>query len=401
MPHFVSLRSVGVTTNASLRLPRLLLMISATAVALLGLRVAGTAVFTSTSAAAQALKPTVPFPSPVVEALSQAVEAERKQRGIPGLSVAVDHDGSRWTQGFGLADLENQVPATSRTIYRLASISKPVTAVAVMQLVEQGKIDLDAPIQTYVKAFPPKPHTITTRQLLAHMGGIRHYRNDEIASTRRYRNVVDALAIFRDDPLAVEPGTRFLYSTYGYSLLGAAVQEVSGEPFVEYLKRHIFAPAGMTAIRDDDALAIIPNRAAGYRKLRTGELVNSILADVSNKIPGGGLCATAEDLVRFAVAFESDMLVSAKTRREMTTVQKTRDGKPAAYGLGWGLARKSGEPFEVTHTGAQPRVSTILYTRPDDRVRIAIMANLEGVDLLPLSRALARIVLSETRPDAG
>lgn len=332
-----------------------------------------------------------------VAGIERAITEEMSRQRIPGLSVAVaTADEVRWTEGYGHSDLENFVPAKAATVYRLASISKPITAVAVMQLHQEGKLDLDAPIRKYVTGFPEKKWPVTARHLLGHLGGVRHYRGDEIASTRRYRSVTEALHIFKDDPLLHEPGTRFLYTTYGYNLLGAAVESIAGKPFMVYLKEKVFGPAGMGHIRDDDALVLIPNRAQGYRKNGLGVLENSILADVSNKIPGGGLCSTAEDLARFAVAVRTGKLLQGDLVAQMWSRQKTRDGAETTYGLGWSVSTRNGEK-EVAHGGGQPRVSTYLYLRPERRCAVALMSNLEGARLTELARKIADVVALGSR----
>jgi CubicO group peptidase (beta-lactamase class C family) len=335
------------------------------------------------------------LPPAVVSRAEAAIKAEMSRQNIPGLSVAVVAEGQlRWSAGYGFADLENQVPARAETVYRLASISKPITAVAVMQLAEAGKLDLDAPVQKYVPSFPQKQWPVTSRQLLGHLGGVRHYKGSEIGSTRRYLRTLDTLAIFKDDPLLHEPGTKYAYTTYGYNLLGAAVEGASGAAYLDYVREHIFKPAGMDRIRDDDAHAIIPNRAQGYRKNADGTLRNSDLADVSNKIPGGGFCSTVEDLARFAIAMQGDRLLKPATRTEMWTRQKLRDGSETTYGLGWSLGVRK-ERREVSHGGGQPRVATYLYTLPDQRCAVVLMTNLEGAQLPGLARQIADAVLAE------
>lgn len=330
--------------------------------------------------------------APVIVAKVDARVGEaRARRKIPGLSVAIYDGKAVWAKGYGLADVENDVPATADTMYRLASVSKPITAVAAMQLVEEGRIDLDAPIQTYVSEFPSKPWPVTSRQLLAHLGGVRHYKGDEAQSTKHYRNRRVPLFVFKDDPLVHEPGTRFLYTTYGYNLLGSAVEGADKRPFLETLKAKVFGPAGMATIRDDDTFAIIPRRAQGYRMSRDGRLENSALSDTSGKIPGGGLIAPAGDLARFARAVMAGELVKPETIDAMWTTQKTASGQPVGYGLGWGIGRHKGVR-EVSHGGAQARVSTILYLRPDQKVAVVVLANLEGLILLDLARDLADLV---------
>ena len=193
------------------------------------------------SAAAFAAGHAAPRPG-TVRAIERAIEAEMALQKIPGLSVAIGENLQlAWSRGFGIADLEDQAPVTPATVFRLASVSKPITAVAVMQLVERGKLDLDAPIERYVPAFPQKPWPVTVRELLSHLGGVRHYTSEaEVYSTRHYNDLTSPLAIFAADPLLCEPGTAFHYSTYGYNLLGAAVEAASGMRFANYLARRMF-----------------------------------------------------------------------------------------------------------------------------------------------------------------
>jgi CubicO group peptidase (beta-lactamase class C family) len=327
--------------------------------------------------------------------IQAVIKAEMARQGIPGLSAAIALDREvQWAEGFGKADLENSVPAKRSTVYRLASVSKPITAVAVMQLVEQDKIQLDAPVQEYIPAFPEKAWPLTTRHLLGHLGGIRHYRTrEEVNSTKRYVSLTEALEIFKDDPLLFEPGARYSYSTYGYNLLGCVVEGASGERFPDYLRERIFRPAGMESIRVDDVAEIIPHRAQGYLRVPDGPLLNSNLADTSNKIPGGGLCGTVVDLARFAIALQQGTLLKKSSIDLMFTRQRLAGGDLTEYGLGWFLQQANG-PLEVFHSGGQQRVSTFLYLLPSERLSVALMCNLERADLFRLARQIAGIVLN-------
>ncbi len=316
--------------------------------------------------------------------------AERK---VPGLTVAVAV-GRRlvWTKGFGLADVENAVPATSETMYRLASLSKPMTATAAMQLAERGKIDLDANVRRYVPSFPGKPWPITTRQLLAHLGGIRHYLpGEKFDATRRYVSVLEGLDPFKEDPLVHEPGTAFLYSTYGYTLVGAVVEAAAGMPFLDYMRENVWRRAGMESIRDDDSRVLIRHRALGYVRIENGELRNSEPADTSYKLPGGGLIAPASDMARFGAALQSGALVRPDTLIRMFAKQKARSGRLVAYGLGWALGQWKGRR-EVYHTGSQERVNDVLYMLPKEGVAVVVLANLEGCRPLDLGRKLGEIL---------
>jgi serine beta-lactamase-like protein LACTB, mitochondrial len=325
--------------------------------------------------------------------IEQAISTEMSRSTIPGVTVAIG-SGSEvvWSNAYGLADLENTVPMTRHTVIRLASISKPITAVAILQLVEQGKLQLDAPIQQYVPQFPAKSWPVTVRQLLGHLGGVRHYREGEISSTRHYSDRLAPLDIFAYDPLLHEPGTRYSYTTYGYNLLGAAVELVSATPFLDYLQTNIFRPANIQSIRDDHVYALIPHRARGYALRDDGQLVNCGLADTSNKIPGGGLIGPAADLVRFALAFSNGKLVSPATVELMTRSLTTAEGKSTGYGLGFGLGELAGRPH-AHHGGGQQGTTTYLLFFPREKLAVAVMMNREGAPGERLATRIAHILL--------
>lgn len=188
--------------------------------------------------------------------------------GIPGMSFGVAQGGETWERAFGFADVENATPARADSSYRLASVTKPMTAVAVLQLAEKGKLDLDAEIQTYVTSFPRKPFPVTVRQLLGHLGGISHYRNrDAEQHYKEHKTVSEAIDVFKDFDLVVEPGTKYSYSSYGYVLLGAAIESASGQSYGDYMREHVWQPLAMNATRLDDPLEIIPHRVRGYQIL--------------------------------------------------------------------------------------------------------------------------------------
>jgi len=326
-----------------------------------------------------------------IQSIEKLIGDEMAKQGIPAITAAVATGGEwRWSAGFGMADVENNVPARSSTIYRLGSISKPITAVAAMQLVEKGKLDLDAPVQKYVPAFPQKQWPVTARQLLGHLGGIRHYSNAaEVDSTRHYTNLLDPLQIFAKDPLVAEPGTKFNYTTYGYVLLGAVVEAAASAKFMDYLRENIILPAGMERMQADSVFAIIANRARGYRRYATGQLENCALADTSNKIPGGGLSSTSDDLVKFALAVRRGALLKPDSVERMFTRQKTRDGADAPYGLGWNVTTLDGRKM-VLHSGGQQGTSTVLVLLPKEGVSVALMCNLERGNLSALAGQIVR-----------
>src|SRR5262245_57518666 len=179
--------------------------------------------------------------------IASAIVTFKDRLHIPALSVALVVNGElRFAAAYGIADVENSVAATPATVFRIASTSKPLAAVAAMQLAERGALDLDAPVQKYAPAFPVKRFPITTRQVLAHMSGIRNYRPGEGERTTRYGSLTDALSIFKDDELDHEPGARFTYTTFGYTLLGVIIEGASGRSFEDYMREQLFTPAGMS-----------------------------------------------------------------------------------------------------------------------------------------------------------
>lgn len=327
------------------------------------------------------------LPQAKAEKIEAAIAAWMAQHKAPALSVAVVLNNQlSWSKGYGLADVENSVPARADTAYRLASVTKSITAVAVMQLVEKGKIDLNAPVNKYCAAYPEKQSlkdapadrqfSITVRQLLVHFSGVRHNKLDEILSTRHFNSINEAVASFRDDPLVIEPETKYSYSTPGYTLLGCAIEGASGVSFLDYLRENIFKPAGMTRTFADDVYAVIPNRARGYSKTPAGEIRNAPLHDTSIKIPGGGTVSTAEDMARFAVALNSGLLVKPETLEQMWTKPKTRDGKESGYAYGF-LINNQGGQRKIFNDGSQAGTRTYLYMIPEQKFAVALMTNLE------------------------
>ncbi len=317
-------------------------------------------------------------------------------KGIPGLSIAIAKDSQLILEkGYGMADVENSVAATAETRYRTASIAKSMTAVVILSLAEDSRLDLDQDIRIYCPKYPAKKWGVTSRQLLGHLGGVRHYKNNaETRSTTHFFSLNAALETFKDDPLRHEPGSKFFYTTFGYNLLGNIAEGASGQNFLQLLEERVFNRAAMDATVSDDQLSIIANRARGYMRpdlgtitrlgglgyMKPGELYNAPLHDTSVKIPGGGLLSSAGDLVRFAIALNQGKMLPQNALDEMWTAQKTIDGESTGYGLGWRVKTKEGEKT-VFHTGGQAGTSTILMLQPSSGDAVAIMCNLQSLSL--------------------
>ena len=313
---------------------------------------------------------------------------------IPGLSAGFIKDGHSWARGFGWADVENSVPAKAESAYRLASVSKTITAVAVLQLAEEGKIDLDAPIQRYVPYFPRKKWPVTIRQLLGHIGGLRHYKDNSAENhIKEPKNTREAIAIFQDSDLIAEPGTRYNYSTYGYNLLGAAIEGASGRPFGEVIQARLLDPLEMSDTRLDNPLQIIPNRVKGYQ-LINGDLKNSEYVDISSRFAGGGLRSTVFDLLKFARAVIDRNLLQDETWERMSRSMVLRNGLMTGYGMGWRVEPWNGH-FTLHHTGSQPETQTHFLIFPEENFALAIACNLEHTNLQPYVRRLIAAILEE------
>ena len=326
------------------------------------------------------------IPAAKIEKIETAIAAWMAQHKAPALSIAIVTDNQMsFSKGYGLADIENNVAARSDTAYRLASIAKSMTAIAVMQLVERGKIELNAPVNKYCAAYPEKQalkdapdkqFSITVRQLLIHQSGVRHNKPEEVLTTKHYNNITEAVGSFKDDPLVIEPETKYSYSTPGYTLLGCAIEGASGVSYIDYLRENIFKPAGMTRTLVDDVYAVIPNRARGYRKTQAGEIQNAPLHDTSIKLLGGGFVTTAEDLAKFAIAVSNNQLVKAETLVQMWTKPKTSDGKEQGYAMGFLISDRDGL-LRVFNDGSQAGTRTYIFLMPKQKFAVALMTNLE------------------------
>ena len=340
------------------------------------------------SVGAQTIQPA--SASRIDEIIAKAIAAQN----ISAISVAVAINGQiQYQKAFGKADLENDIAATPETLFRTASIAKPMTAVAAMRLVEDNKLDLDAPIQKFCPAFPPKPWPITTRELLGHLSGIRHYKEGEMENTRHYAKLSDGFTIFAGEPLLFEPGTKFQYSTYGFSVVGCVLEGAAGKSYPELMQQLVFAPAHMTHTLVDDAIAIVPHRARGYSK-RESQVVNAELMDSSYKIPGGGYDSTPGDLVTFADALLAGTLVRPSTLKTMWTSQTLRDGSKTGYGMGWGIGEFEGQGI-VAHTGGQSGASSSLTVYPDRKMAVAVMINMDEAGAHEIDRAISALLLKD------
>lgn len=331
---------------------------------------------------------------PKEEAFNSFVKAQMKQDKIPGLSVGFVKDGKFWAKGYGYIDLENNVSADKYSAYRLASNTKSMTAAAILKLYEDNKLDLDDPVSEYVSYFPNKKWEVTIRQVLGHIGGISHYKNyEKEGHIKTHKSTKEAVEIFDDFDLVAKPGTEFNYSSYGYNLLGAVIEEVSEMPYEAYLREYIWKPLEMNHIYMDEPNQIIKNRAEGYR-LIFGEIKNSEFVNITSRFAAGGTCASVVDLLKYANGLNNAEILSENTIRLMESTMNLGNGISTGYGMGWSIQPVNGH-YMVYHTGGQPETRTMLVRFPERDYSIAVAYNLEGGDLRAFSKRLYQLVMNE------
>lgn len=322
--------------------------------------------------AAAALRAGVARAAPVDDLARGLFEAGR----LPSLSVAILRDGEIvYARAFGSADLEAGTPATPDTRYRCASVSKVLTVTALGRLVEEGRIDLDAPVTRYVPSWPAEP-AITPRQLAGHLSGVAHYQPaDRIDRERHYASVGEALGVFRESPRAAAPGEAYAYSTHGYTLLSAAIEGAAGAPFLDVLETEVYGPLGMTSSGPDLRAAPHEDMSTLYGRQGLEPVPIARPEDPSYKWAGGGLVSTPSDLVRLADAYMNGFL-SAEVVEEMWASQTTADGEETGVGIAWRIGEDPYGRRVIHHSGSMGGARSTLAIYPDEREAIAIMTNI-------------------------
>lgn len=306
-----------------------------------------------------------------------------KAKKIPGFSIAVARGGTIvWSEGFGLANVEQGVLVTPLTRFRLGSVSKVLTAAGIARLVEDGKLDLDTPVQRYVPDFPAKPWPITTRQLAGHTAGIRHYDQKDFAGplngAPHFESVTKGLAIFANDPLLFEPGTNYSYSSYGWNLISAVIAGASKKEFLSYMQRSFFELLGLRSITADHIDRIIPHRSAFYIRGEDGALSNAPHSDNSYKWAGGGFLANAEDLVRFGSTHLQPGFFRQTTLDLLFTSQTLDSGKQTGVGIGWRTGIDPNGRRILHHGGSLNGGRAMLMMFPESGVVVAMLSNIRG-----------------------
>lgn len=314
---------------------------------------------------------------------------------LPGMSISVyKQDRMIWSKGYGFADVENNIPVDpSSTLFRIGSVSKTLTASGLGLLIQDDVLEPDDEIQKWVPEFPRKQYPITIKQVSGHIAGIRHYRGDEFMSTKKYETVTEGLVFFKDDPLLFEPGTKYQYSSYGWNLISAVVENAAQQPFLEYMESEVFKPLDMNNTVPDWADKDIENRTKFYI-WRNGTNVEAPYVDNSYKWAGGGFIGTTEDLIKFGEAHFDYEFLNEETQKLLITPQTTSDGKSTNYGMGYSILQHAGN-YWIGHSGGSVGGSTMFLMNKEHRIVIAYTINRSGASFDNLHFKIGELFISK------
>jgi CubicO group peptidase (beta-lactamase class C family) len=340
--------------------------------------------------------------------VDEFVRTAMSERHIPGAAIAVVKNGKVVkTAGYGLASVEFNVPTTTETVFEIGSVSKQITAAAIMLLVEDGKINLDDKISTILPNTPEAWKNVTTRHLLTHTSGVKSYSSLDGFELNRRLKRDDFIKLLSVQPLDFETGSSYTYSNSGYSLLGYIIETVSGKSYWDFTRERIFTPLGMTKTADRDPKYIIKNRATGY------EWQNNQLAgrdyDLTDVFSAGAIVSTVGDLAKWDAALRGDTLLKKTSKMQMWTPAVLTDGKPYPYGFGFRISDVRGHKL-IAHSGQTAGFGANLSRFIDDDLTVIALTNLgeTGMGTL-LATGIAKIYLPaislkalkpQTSPDA-
>jgi CubicO group peptidase (beta-lactamase class C family) len=319
----------------------------------------------------------------------------------PGAAVLVAKNGNViYKKAFGMADLELNVAMQPDMIFRIGSITKQFTAVAILQLAEKGKLSLDDEITKYIDNYPTQGHKITIEHLLTHTSGIKSYtamRSWDPALRRRDMTPEALIDFFKNEPMDFEPGTRFLYNNSGYILLGSIIERVSGLSYANYIAENIFKPAGMDHSSYDNTPKIIPNRAKGYQP-GAGGVVNADYLSMTQPYAAGSLISTVADLYKWNRALHSYKLVGKQYLDKAFATYRLADGKETDYGYGWTLGNIRGTPT-IEHGGGINGFLTHAIYLPDSDIFVAVFSNCNCNPPEAVTARLAATALGNPYPE--
>jgi CubicO group peptidase (beta-lactamase class C family) len=325
--------------------------------------------------------------------VSDYVKSEMNRQHIPGLALLVSKGGKIVrAEGFGIANVELQVPVKPETIFQSGSVGKQFTAAAIMMLVDDGKLGLEDSLLKYFPEGPASWKNVTVRALLSHTAGFGDYPKN--FNFRKDWTEPQLLKLVESIPLAYPPGTKWAYSNLGYLTLGILIHRVSGEFYGDFLQQRIFQPLGMQATRIISEADIIPNRAAGYRLVK-GELKNQEwVAPMVNTTADGSLYFSIVDLAKWDAALYARKLLKPSSYDLMWTPVKLKNGQPnkAGYGFGWFIEERNKHRC-IHHDGSWQGFETAIDRYVDDQLTVIALTNLAGAKPGEITKHVAEMYL--------
>jgi len=301
------------------------------------------------------------------------LRGEMAQRQIPGLALEVVRDSKVVKEAaYGFANLEMRVPVTPDTVFEIGSITKQFTAAGILLLAQERKLSVEDPITNYLASAPALWQDIRIRHLLTHTSGLKSYTGSEGFELRRHLTQKDFIEMAGRTALQFSPGTQWKYCNTGYNLLGFIIENVSGQPYWEFLHRRIFQPTTMCCTTDRNPAVVIPNRAAGY-ELNAHLRVNRD-PDLTDVFAAGAIVSTVRDLAKWDAALSYNALLHPATKAMMWSPARLNDGNQTKYGFGWGIDSLDGHR-NIGHSGSTSGFSSSLQRFPDDKLTIIILTN--------------------------
>lgn len=320
------------------------------------------------------------------------IAAYVQQNRFQGAALVAKGGKILLSKGYGLANEEHDIPNKPNTKFRLGSITKQFTAVSILQLQEQGKLNVQDPVSKYIPDSPEAWKKVTIHHLLSHTGGVPSYTSsaDYGKRMRESSKPLDFIARFKEKPLDFEPGSKFNYSNSGYFLLGVIIEQVSGKSYETYLRENIFSKLDMQDSGYDWDSTILRNRAAAYDRGPDGKYRNAPFLDMGQPYSAGSLYSTVEDLYRWDRALYTEKVISRKSLDAAWTPVLNN------YGYGWIMGKVAGEHRVITHGGGINGFSTAMIRLPEDDAFVAVFSNHESPDTGRIGMELARMLLGET-----
>lgn len=333
------------------------------------------------------------------DAVDDLVTAEMQKSHLPGLAVAVLRDGQIVkTAAHGLADLELDVPVTTKTVFQIQSITKTFTSAAILLLAEEGKLALADPVSRHLEGTPDSWKDITIRHLLNHTSGIKDFINEPTASLRLDVTEEEVLRATAPRPLNFATGERYAYSNTNYHLLAMIIRKLTGQWYGDFLRERLFTPLGMADTRVVSLSDLIPGRASGYFWTGQGYRKGEFVAESILSYGGGGILSTAPDLALWARAIMTGNLLKPETLADAWTPARFNNGGTSGYGLGWGIGTVNGHR-EISHSGGHATgFTSFLGLYPEDRLAVVVLLNRGSTDTARIARRVAGVYVPDLAP---